>query len=162
MTHIWIIAIVLLVAGSIVYPLLQIIPSKKQKQQMVFRQAAQKRGLKIQMRHPTLPHALINEYSHLSQTVGYSKMCEAKLHQSFVALKSNTPNEWFWINNQRPPANLIKPLLNSFEALPRFCFAVEQNGLGSTVFIKDALDIESLDELDKALTTLNQHLMTHS
>lgn len=153
----WISAI--LVIGTMAYPFLQILPSKNQQLQIAFRQEAKKMGLHIHMRPPVLAPELQNEYSHLNGSIAYSKSCLSTLNQSYIAVRSNTANEWFWLNHQRPPAVLMNKCLLSYANLPAFCLAVEQNALGSTIFMYDALETSYLPLLEQALNQLNNDLI---
>lgn len=149
----WIIAII--VIGMMAYPILQIIPNDQQKRQVAFRQAAMQRGLHIQIRHPELPPALTDEYSSVTRCAAYFKPAQTTLASLYTALRSNNDNEWFWLNDRRPPAETLSRMLVLYKELPGYCLAVEQNAAGTTLFLIDSLPVDRIDELENALDKLN-------
>lgn len=149
----WLIAAVVL--GMLVYPFLQLIPNKQQQRQVAFRQAAIQKGIHIQIRHPELPATLANEYSPLVHCAAYFKPAKTSLTNTYIALRSNTDNEWFWLNDRRPPAAIMAKMLIAYKELPAFCLAVEQNPDGSTLFLQDGLPLDQIAKVDDALNKLN-------
>lgn len=149
----WIIA--LLVLGMLAYPILQIIPSEGQKRQVAFRQAAMRKNIRIQIRHPEMAEGLASQYPDLNRCAAYFKPCESPLNQAFVAVRSNTDQEWFWINDRRPPAAMMNRMLQAYREVPDFCLAIEQSQAGSTLFLLDSLPLEKVDAVEKALDRLN-------
>lgn len=154
MTYIsWIIALV--VMGMVLAPILHIIPTRQQKNQTAFRQAALGRGLLIEVRQPKLPPALASQYGNIGRCVGYGKHAHNTLNNSYIALKSNNDRQWFWLNDQRPPAAMMGKMLAVYQDLPDFCLAVEQGPTGTTLFLVDNLGLDRLDLLEATLDKLN-------
>jgi hypothetical protein len=149
----WLIAV--LVLGTLVYPFLQLIPSKQQQRQIAFRQAAIQKGIHIQIRHPELPAEIANEYSALVHCAAYFKPAKTTLSNTYIALRSNTDNEWFWLNDRRPPAAIMAKMLILYKELPAFCLSVEQTPDGSTVFLRDGLPLDQITNVEDALNKLN-------
>ena len=149
----WIIGAI--VIGMMAFPILQFIPNEKQKRQMAFRQAALRKGINIQMRHPELPKALALEYEGLAQCTAYFKPQQSSLNANYVAVRSNNSEEWFWINERRPPAAMMAKMLHLYAELPHFCEAIEQNASGSTVFLHDYIEPEMVELLENTLNKLN-------
>jgi hypothetical protein len=149
----WIIGAIVL--GMMTFPVLQFVPSKNQKRQMAFRQAALRKGINIQMRHPDLPKALASEYPELERCTAYFKPQPSTLNANYVAVRSNNGEEWFWINERRPPAAMMAKMLHLYAELPRFCEAIEQNSSGSTVFLHDHIELNMIVPLENTLNKLN-------
>ena len=153
----WIIA--LLVLGMLAYPILQIIPSEGQKRQIAFRQAAMRKGINIQIRHPEMPAELATQYPDMNRCAAYFKPCDSTLTQAFVAVRSNTDKEWFWINDRRPPAAMMTRMLPAYQEVPDFCLAIEQSQAGTTLFLLDSLPVEQIEALENTLGRLNSIIL---
>ncbi len=149
----WIIAAVVL--GMLVYPFLQLIPNKQQKRQVAFRQAAIQKGIHIQIRHPELPAAVAVEYPALVHSAAYFKPAKSKLLNNHIAIRSNNDHEWFWLNDRRPPAEIMSKMLPLYQKMPEACLAIEQNPDGSTMFLQDALELDQISIIEDALNKLN-------
>jgi hypothetical protein len=137
------------------YPILQIVPSAQQKRQIAFRQAALAKGINIQIRQPELPAVLADQYPDIRHCAAYFKPAKSVLEKNYIALRSNTDKQWFWLNDQRPPAALMPKMLAMYAEVPEFCLALEQNAAGSTLFLLDSLELEKTALLDETLNKLN-------
>lgn len=149
----WLIAAIVL--GMLTYPFLQLIPDKRQKRQVAFRQAAMQKGINIQIRHPDLPPALASQYPALLQCAAYYKPEKSLLTNNYIAVRSNNNNDWFWLNERRPHADTLLKMLALYQELPAFCLAIEQNATGSTLFLQDAMEPGQIDAVEDALNKLN-------
>jgi hypothetical protein len=154
----WLLLIVVL--GLITYPIVLLVPSKQQKQLMTLRQAAIGRGLRIQIRPPKLPDALQSQYPDLPRTAAYLlPEPHSRLTTRYLAVRSNQPDEWFWLDKNRPPAALMQAMLDLYKTLPDYCLAVEQGNQGSALFVRERFGEQELDKLCQLLTKLNQMLV---
>ncbi len=151
----WVVAA--LAIGMVAWPILHIIPSPAQKKQIAFRSKARELGIEVQIRQPTLPPELDNQYQPLRLSVGYFLVDhDSRLDKSYTALRSqNDDNEWFWLG-ARPHIEQMPHLLSAYRQLPRYVQAVEQHGAGSTLFWREHGDISGIETIHENLTNLNK------
>lgn len=155
----WIIALVVL--GMLAYPILQLVPSKRQRLQVQLRQLATQKGIRIQISQPQIPAALAGQYDDLRFCVAYllplPPQQHCRLQQSYLALRShNEENGWFWPNQQRPEARLMEAMLEAYRQLPGSCQAVSQGSAGSAIYWRENGDAKTISELHQQLQALNQ------
>lgn len=157
----WIIATVVL--GMLVYPVLQMVPSEKQKRQIALRQAAMAKGIRVQIRHPKLIQTQFNEHPEILRSVAYHlPVKETCLKKYFTAVRSAKDSEgWFWINGIRPPAATMLEMLPIYNTMPSYCLAIEQSPHGSTLFFLDTLQSCDVDEILTSLEKLNTLIVNH-
>ena len=153
----WIITAVVL--GMLAYPILQIIPSAAQKRQMLLRQAAQQKGLRIQTRPPKLPDALASQYPQLMTCVGYClPLTQATHATTTLAIRGHDTDTWLWLHEQ-PSSTQMAAQLHRYQALPTFILAVAQSPLGSTIFWQERGDVTLIDGVHNQLQQLNNLLV---
>lgn len=150
---------IIILIGMSTYPIMMLAPTKRDKERILLRKAVMAAGIGIEVRnpYPLLPEKLQNQYDRLKQTVGYSLSCpRSVLNQNYIAVRSNQPNEWFWINGKRPPTELMQTMLDHYRQLPDYCLAVEQGQHASVIFTRENFSVEKLDSLLETLTKLNK------
>lgn len=149
----WIIAAICL--GMVVWPILHIIPSKTQKRQIAFRQAAIKKGIQVQIRTPELPRQLASQQDQLTMSVAYHlPAIHCQLTSTYTAIRShNNKQEWLWLKRQ--PNSGLQDYINAYAKLPEYILAVEQSASGTTLFWREKGDIIIVDTIFEYLTTLN-------
>ena len=147
-------AIAAIVIGMLAFPILQIIPSHKQRAVIKLRQLAIGHSIKVNLRQPNIDKNLFHNYPELSHTVAYSLPIESQLRSSHQAIRS-AEHGWLW---QKPlPTAKIMQQINDLEAnIPDFIQALEITSAGSTIFWNEHGDNETIDGILKVLSELNQ------
>lgn len=151
-----VIALMVLIGGMMAWPIVLLKPTSAQKQRIALRQQVSQLGITLQMRPVQLPDSLQQQYSSLGHCVGYSRpLASSLLDSRYIALRSQQRNnDWFWINQKRPPAVLMQAMLDYYATLPDYCLAVEQSSSGSTLFALESRIVPG--QLPALLDGLNQ------
>lgn len=161
MEHIeWIIAV--MVFAMLVYPIIQMIPSEKQKRQVALRQTAMAKGIRVQVRYPKLIQNYINEHPEILRSVAYFlPVKETSLDKKCIAVKSDTdPEGWFWLDGIRPHPSIMLEMLPLYRTMPDYCLAIEQGPHGSAIFLLDTLKTCNIEEIFTSLEELNALVIT--
>lgn len=151
----WIIAFIAF--SLLVYPIMQMIPSEKEKRQVALRQAAMAKGLRIEVRHPKLIQTQINDYPNIMRCVGYGLPLKAtSLDRKYTAIRCESdPEGWFWLEGIRPLAAHMHNMLPLYRQAPAYCLAIEQGLRGSSIFFIDSGKNCNIDEIYDFLEQLN-------
>jgi len=160
MEHIELI-IAVMVFAMLVYPIMQMIPSEKQKRQVALRQAAMAKEIRVQVRYPRLTQSYINDHPEFLRTVAYFlQVKKTRLDKKFTAIKSDSdPEGWFWLDGIRPHPSVMLEMLPIYRNLPDYCLAVEQGPHGSAVFFADTHQDANADEIYNSLAKLNEPIV---
>lgn len=149
--------IVVIVFSLLLYPVMQLIPSEKQKRQVTFRQAAMRLGIRLQVRHPNLPANFLGEHPELLRTIGcHLPVKESSLTDRFTAIRKNSSGEWEWIGYSLPPESIRLPLLALSASIPAPALALEIAPGGASLFVDDTHPMATAEETAALLAQLNQ------
>lgn len=141
----------LLVLGMMAYPILQFMPTERQKRQIKMRQEAYTKGLTVKLRPLDLPKELTDSYRHMNSCVAYQLAVPTVFTKSHTALRSNNDeSQWFWVGDRPQPA-LMQQLLDEYNKLPNVIKAVQHNAAGHSLFWQEQVDSMSIEEVAETL-----------
>lgn len=154
---VWIIAAVCI--GMIAYPLMQIVPSGQQKQQIALRQYAMTKGLKVQIKKPDLPKEMQQQIDALMRCVSYFKAADNNaLSSTYLAVRTQYHDDWYWLDGRRPEAEVLANILEYFQSIPDFIPAIELSRAGSSLYWAEQGSNDDIDEIVHILSNLNSKL----
>ena len=150
------IGIALLCIGMAAWPIMQLIPSERQKEIIAIRQLAMRLGFKVEIKQPDLPKALEQQFIFSGKALYLIAQKQKQLnHTPLLALRSKHSGEWFWLENN-PPARLIEPLQKAYQKLPDSIFAVEHQSYGTGVYFNERGDEAALEQLKQTIIQINK------
>lgn len=151
----------LLGLGMMAYPIIQFMPSDRQKLQIKLRQQAYEKGLQVKLKSIDLPKELKDSYRNLDACVAYHLSAPSVFTKTHTALRSNNDTtQWFWVG-QRPKPALMQQLLDEYEKLPIVIKAVQHNAAGHSLFWQEQVDVMSIDEVASTLARLDKLFSTN-
>ena len=151
----WGIAIALLCMGMAAWPIMQLIPSERQKQIIALRQLASRLGFTVEIKPAELPDALAKQYPLQGCALYVLQQKQSRLpHTPLLALRSKRDDTWFWLD-KNPPAALIEPLQMAYQALPANIVALQHQSHGTGVYFDERGDQQLLESLKQQLADIN-------
>lgn len=145
----------LLGLGMMAYPIIQFMPSDRQKLQIKLRQEAYEKGLQVKLKAIELPKELKDSYRNLDACVAYHLSVPSVFKKTHTALRSNNDeSQWFWIDNRPKPA-LLEQLLAEYEKLPTVIKAVQHTAAGHSLYWQEQVAAMSIDEVASTLKHLD-------
>lgn len=157
MSTLAIIAIVVIAMAVVGYPVMQLMPNKRQQQQMQSRQLARKLGLIVEMRTPPLSIEQEKTHAHTNQIVAYAlRRKDDAVSAPFCALRSHFDSgQWLWLNNHYPNIQLREKLEPIMADLPQYIIGIEITPYQVSVFWHEGIlggDVESIQQYLLALS----------
>ncbi len=150
-----VIGIILITLGMMAYPLLQFMPTDREKHQQQLRQEALKQGLQVQIRSPDIDDGLKETYASLKNTVAYFLPKETHLPGTYCAVRSiNHTGRWFWTHNKQPDGKILEQLQSILAELPDDFKAIEIGRAGVAVFWCESNDNLSIKRIKEWLSLL--------
>lgn len=151
-------AIILLAMGMVAWPILQMMPTERQKEQIKLRQEAGKLGYQIRFKHVDLPSEIADQNARINRMPLYviPKKLPALSSKQFLAVRSETTQSWFWPSADKPSAAMCETLNELYLNLPKQVLAVEHDGAGTGVFYTEFGGLETLEAIKPLIESLNQ------
>jgi len=174
--------LIFFVLAMIIAPLLNFLPTARQKHQIKLRDKALALGMQVQL--ATIPVAqsqeltkanayLLRNKKPVNNGVAYrlrrsEKALIAFKHQAAVrvgrtanARASNTVGatdqySWFWFNQRQQPEKQIETLLACFDKFPEDVQVIESSAIATMVYWQENADIEAVETIQTQLQVLQE------
>lgn len=161
MSQLLILLLIVIAMGVVLYPVMQLMPSGRQRQQQKLREVALKAGIQIKIRQPELPEALIATYKGIHDTVAYSLgyFEDHCIDGTFTALRSQlSDNQWIWLNDRFPGGDLLTRIQPLLADLPAFIRAIELAPHQVSIFWNECGEARDIEVIREQLENLHQLL----